>query len=145
MALLNTQKNGLYASIQPVIVNGVVVPGFVSSPQEIILGNADFTCEGHAIDTTDAIHPASIPLPNAPGAIIGSARGPAQVVSDYSKIMQVNRRCVLTSATKKYLNTGNCPIAPMVSATSNRGVYNVNNGGTANSSGSRFAKLLGCV
>ncbi len=145
MALLNTQKNGLYASIQPVIVHGAVVPGFVSSPQQIIVGNADCTCEGHAIDTTETIHPASIPAPNAPGAIIGTTHGPAQVVSDYSKIMQVNGKCVLTSATKKYLNTGNCPIAPMVSATANQGVYNVSNGGNANSSGARFAKLSGCV
>jgi hypothetical protein len=139
MGLLNTQKNGLYASIQPVIINGAVVVGSVSSPQEIIIGNDHFTCEGHAIDTTETLHPASIPIPSGPGAITGTTNGPARAVSDYSKIMQINNKCVLISATKKFLNIGNCPIVPMVSATSNKGTYSINNGGNVNSSGKRFS------
>lgn len=139
MPLLSTQKNGLYASIQPVIVNGAVVVGSISSPQAIIVGNSHFTCENHAIDTTETIHPVSIPLPSGPGAITGTIHGPGQAVSDYSKLMQINNKCVLNSNTKKFLNTGNCPIAPMVSATSNKATYNINNGGTQNSSGNRFS------
>ena len=113
----NSSKNGLYAFIQPLIVNGSVVIGGTLAPQKLILSNSQATLENHGIDTTHTIHPLTISIPTDPGAIIGTTCGPAKAVSGYSKIFMVNGYPALQSGTKKLQNTGNCPISPMVTKT----------------------------
>lgn len=113
----NSKDNGLYSFIQPLIVNGAVVVGGTSAPQQLILGNSQSTLENAAIDTTHSIHPVTISVPTDPGAIIGTTCGFAKAVSNYSKTFMVNGYPTLQSGTKKLQNTGNCPISPMVKPT----------------------------
>lgn len=113
----NSKDNGLYAFIQPLIVNGAVVIGGTLAPQQLILGNSKSTLENAAIDTTHTIHPVTISLPTDPGAIIGTTCGPAKAVSNYSKTLMINGYPALQNGTKKFQNTGNCPISPMVKST----------------------------
>lgn len=114
----NSKGSGLYAFIQPLIVNGAVVPGGTLAPQQLILSSSQATLENHGIDTTHTIHPVTISIPTDPGAIIGTTCGPAKAVSGYSKTFMVNGYPTLQSGTKKLQNTGNCPISPMVTKTS---------------------------
>jgi len=116
----NTSANGLYSFIQPLIVNGAVVVGGTLAPQKFILGDASATICNAAIDTTATIHPVTISLPSDPGAIIGTTCGPAKAVSGYSRTMMIKGKPALQNGTKKFQNTGNCPISPMVSATNSK-------------------------
>lgn len=116
----NSKKNGLYAFVHPLIVNGSVVPGGTVAPQQLILANSQATLENSGIDTTHTIHPITISTPSDPGAITGTTNSIGKAVSGYSKTFMVNGYPALQSGTKKLQNAGNCPISPMVSNTSGK-------------------------
>ncbi len=116
--LQNSKGSGLYAFIQPLIVNGSVVVGGTVAPQQLILASSVATLENQGIDTTHSIHPVTISTPSDPGAVVGTTCGPAKAVSGYSSKMMINGYPALQSGTTKLQNTGNCPISPMVTKTS---------------------------
>lgn len=113
----NTRHSGQYLMVQPVIVSGVVVPAITMALQQMIMGNSKNVLENAPIDTTETLHPVTISIPAAPGAIVGTTCGPAKAVSDYSKKFLINNKSALQSGSKKLQNTGNCPISPMVGTT----------------------------
>lgn len=115
---LNSRASGQYLFLHPVIVAGVIVPAVTMALQKMIVGNDKATMAGAAIDTTETLHPFTVSIPAAPGAIVGTTCGPARAVCGYSKKFLVNNKPTLQSGTKKLQNTGNCPISPMVNATS---------------------------
>lgn len=123
--LQNSKASGLYSFIQPVIIEGAVVMGTTLAPQALILANSKITLENAGIDTTETIHPLTISLPAAPGAIVGTTCGPAKAVSGYSKKLMINGCPALQNGSKKLQNTGNCPISPMVKATATKTYYYV--------------------
>ncbi len=131
MGLLNSKKSGLYAFIQPLIPpSGGVIAGGALGPQQLILANSQATLENAGIDTTHTIHPVTFNTPTYPGAVIGTTNGIGKAVSGYSKCLMVNGYPAVTNSTKKMLNTGNCPIAPMVQSTKAKSyVYVADSGG----------------
>lgn len=130
MGVINSKKSGLYAFIQPLHTpNGSTIVGGALGPQELILANSKVTFENAGIDTTHTIHPVTFNTPTVPGAVIGTTNGIGKAVSGYSKCLMVNGYPALTNSTKKMLNTGNCPISPMVKSTKAKTYFYVGDGG----------------
>lgn len=126
MPLINTTKSGIFASVQPLIVNGSVVVGAGTALQQTLVGgNRSVTFEGAPIETTGMMNAVTIPTPSAPGAITGTSHAFGKTVGGFSKTVFIGGKNVVTSASIKILNAGNCPSAPMVSATKAKTVCTV--------------------
>ena len=126
MALINTRSSGQFASIQPLIVKGAVVTGAAIATQEDLLGgNTCMTFEGSPIETTDMIHPLTLSIPSAPGAITGTTHSIGKAISGASKKFLICGKGVVTNSAIKIINAGNCPAAPMVRSTQAKCLFTI--------------------
>ncbi len=124
MALINTRHSGLFASVQPLQVNGAVVPGGALAPQEDLLGGSTSAVfEGSPIETTAMTHPLTVSVPQDPGAITGTVNSIGKAVSGYSKKCLIDGKSVVTNQSIKIINAGNCPAAPMVQSTRSKSAF----------------------
>ncbi len=123
MSLINTRHSGQYASMQPLIVNGAVVPGAAIAMQEMLVGgNTAMTFEGSPIETTEMLHPLTLSIPSDPGAITGTVHSIGKAVSGTSKKFLIGGKSVVTNHSIKIINAGNCPAAPMIKSTQTKRV-----------------------
>ncbi|MCX7122554.1 MAG: hypothetical protein NTV32_02575 [Gammaproteobacteria bacterium] len=124
MSLINTRNSGQFASVQPLMVQGAVVPGVAIAPQEDLMGgNTLMTFEGSPIETTNMIHPLTLSIPNDPGAISGTTNSIGKAVSGTSKKFLIGGKSVVTNSAIKIINAGNCPAAPMVQSTQAKSLF----------------------
>lgn len=111
--VINTNKSGMYMSIEPVIVVGV---GVTMALQEVSNMQSKVTFENHSIENHDTIHPVTMSHPGMPGVITGTTHMIGKPATGSSKIFSIESKSVSHSGTKKLQNIGNCPISPMVSS-----------------------------
>ncbi len=126
MSLINTRDSGQFASVQPLIVQGAIVPGAAIATQELLIsGNTQMTFEGSPIETSNMIHPVTLSIPSDPGAITGTVHSIGKAVSGTSKKFLIGGKSVVTNRSIKIINAGNCPAAPMVRSTQAKHLFSV--------------------
>ncbi len=126
MSLINTRHSGQFVSVQPLLVNGAILPGAAIAPQQdLISGDTHTQFEGSPIETTAMLHPLTLSLPNDPGAITGTCNSIGKAISGYSKKCLIQGKSIVTNSSTKIINAGNCPAAPMVQATQAKRLFTI--------------------